>query len=82
MTKMDDDTHPDNKTIWDAVMQARMALAELKGMMTMHLREGEHHHPPCAPAANLQRTMLAAAGASILALLSALGSIALEFMRR
>jgi len=79
---MDDDTHPDNKTIWDAVMQARMALAELKGMMTMHLREGEHHHPPCAPAANLQRTMLAAAGASILALLSALGSIALEFMRR
>ena len=79
---MDDDTHPDNKTIWDAVMQARMDLAELKGMMTMHLREGEHHHPPCAPAANLQRTMLTAAGASILALLSALGSIAIEFMRR
>ena len=79
---MDDDTHPDNKTIWDAVMQARMDLAELKGMMTMHLREGEHHHPPCAPAANLQRTMLTAAGASILALLSAIGSIAIEFMRR
>ena len=79
---MDDDTHPDNRTIWDAVMQARMDLAELKGMMTMHLREGEHHHPPCAPAANLQRTMLTAAGASILALLSAIGSIAIEFMRR
>ena len=79
---MDPDSHPDNKTIWDAVMQARMDLAELKGMMTMHLREGEHHHPPCAPAANLQRMMLTAAGASILALLSALGSIALELMRQ
>ena len=27
---MDPDSHPDNKTIWDAVMQARMDLAELK----------------------------------------------------
>ena len=78
---MDDENHPDNRTIWDAVMQARMDLAELKGMMTMHLREGEHHHPPCAPAANLQRTMLTAAGASILALLSALGSIVMELLR-
>ena len=75
------DGHADNKTIWDAVMKARMDLAELKGMMTMHLREGEHHHPPCAPAANMQRTMFAAAGASILALLSALGGIVLEIMR-
>ena len=72
---------PSDRAVWDAVMKARMDLAELKGMMTMHLREGEHHHPPCAPAANLQRMMLTAAGASILALLSALGSIALELMR-
>ena len=72
---------PGDRTVWDAVMQARMDLAELKGMMTMHLREGKHHHPPCAPAANLQRTMLTAAGASILALLSALGSIVLEIIR-
>ncbi len=72
---------PGDRTVWDAVMKARMDLAELKGMMTMHLREGEHHHPPCAPAANLQRTMLTAAGASILALLSALGSIVMELLR-
>ena len=72
---------PGDRTVWDAVMQAGMDLAELKGMMTMHLREGEHHHPPCAPAANLQRMMLTAAGASILALLSALGSIAMVLMR-
>ena len=72
---------PGDRTVWDAVMKARMDLAELKGMMTMHLREGEHHHPPCAPAANLQRMMMTAAGASILALLSALGSIVREFLR-
>ena len=73
---------PGDRTVWDAGMKARMDLAELKGMMTMHLREGEHHHPPCAPAANLQRMMLTAAGASILALLSALGRIAMELLRR
>ena len=28
----------------------------------MHFREGEHHYPPCLPAANLQRTTAAAAG--------------------
>ena len=78
---MDQDNSTDNKYVWDAVMQARMELAELKGMMTMHLREGEHHHPPCVPASNLQRTMLTAAGASILALVSALGSIMLELLR-
>ena len=71
---------PDNKTIWDAVMQARMDLAELKGMMSMHLRDGNHHTPPCAPAANLQRTMLTAAGASILALISALATIVWQFV--
>ena len=73
---------PGDRTVWDAVMKARMDLAELKGMMTMHLREGEHHHPPCAPAAHLQRTMMTAAGASILALISALVSIALELMKK
>ena len=72
---------PDSRSIWDSVMASRLELAELRGMISMHFRDGEHHHPPCAPAANLQRMMLTAAGASILALLSALGSIALELMR-
>ena len=73
---------PDSRSIWDSVMASRLELAELRGMISMHFRDGEHHHPPCAPAAHLQRTMLTAAGASILALLSAIGSIAIEFMRR
>jgi hypothetical protein len=72
---------PDSKSIWDSVMASRLELAELKGMITMHFKDGEHHHPPCAPAAHLQKTMMTAAGASVLALLSALGSIALELMK-
>lgn len=73
---------PDGRTLWEAVMQTRMDLAELKGMLTMHFRAGEHHHPPCAPAANLQRMMLTAAGASILALLSAIGSMIMFLVRK
>ncbi len=72
---------PDSRSIWDSVMASRLELAELRGMISMHFRDGEHHHPPCAAAAHLQRTMMTAAGASILALLSALGSIVLEFLR-
>lgn len=72
---------PDNKSIWDSLMASRLELAELRGMITMHFRDGEHHHPPCEPAANLQKTMLTAAGASILALVSAVGSLVMEFMK-
>ena len=73
---------PDSRSIWDSVMASRLELAELRGMISMHFRDGEHHPPPCAAAAHLQRTMMTAAGASILALLSALGSIILELARR
>lgn len=72
---------PDSKSIWDSVMASRLELAELKGMVAMHFKDGEHHHPPCAPAAHLQKTMMTAAGASILALASALGSIVLELIK-
>ncbi len=72
---------PDMDGLWKEVVQSRMDIAELKGMISMHFRDGQHHVPPCAPAANLQRTILAAAGASILALLSAIGSLLMEVFR-
>lgn len=79
---MDDAGHPpDLDGLWKEVVQSRMDIAELKGMISMHFRDGQHHVPPCAPAANLQRTILAAAGASILALLSAIGSLLMEVFR-
>lgn len=79
---MTNENLPDNKSIWDSVMASRLELAELKGMITMHFRDGKHHLPPCAPAAHLQKTMLTAAGASILALVSALVSIVLELIKQ
>jgi len=73
---------PDHRDIWEAVNQSRMELAELRGMLTMHFRAGEHHHPPCKTAADMQKTMLSAVGAALLALLAAIGSIVSEFIRR
>ncbi len=73
---------PDLRDVWDVVNQSRLELAELRGMITMHFREGEHHHPPCKPATDMQKTMLSAVGAALLALLAAIGSIVAEFVRR
>lgn len=73
---------PDHRDLWDAVNQSRLELAEVKGMLTMHFREGEHHHPPCKPAADMQKTMLSAMGAALLALLAAVGSIIAELIRK
>lgn len=74
--------NPDHRDIWDAVNQSRMELAELRGMLTMHFREGEHHHPPCKAASDMQKTMLSALGAAVLALIAAVGSIVMELLRR
>lgn len=76
-----DDKTPGIEGIWKEVIQSRLDIAELKGMISMHFKDGQHHTPPCAPAAGLQKTILAAAGASILALLSAIGSILMEVLR-
>lgn len=48
----------------------------------MHFKDGEHHHPPCKAAADVQKTMLSAVGAAVLALMAAMGTMILEFLRR
>ncbi|MFA7178028.1 MAG: hypothetical protein WC114_12330 [Smithellaceae bacterium] len=73
---------PDHRDLWEAVNQARLELAELKGMIKMHFADGQHHYPPCKPAADLQKTMLSAMGAAVLALIAAIGNIVMEFIRR
>ena len=72
---------PDSRSIWDSVMASRLELAELRGMISMHFRDGEHHHPPCVPAQQMQRTLLTATGAAELSLVSALGLLLMEFMK-
>ena len=73
---------PDHRDIWNELNQARLDIAELRGMLTMHFKDGQHHYPLCKPAADIQKTMLSAVGAALLALLAAIGSIVAEFIRR
>ncbi len=73
---------PDNRDLWHEVNQARLDIAELRGMLNMHFGRGEHHYPPCKPAADLQKMMLSTLGAALIALLAAIGNIVMELMRR
>ena len=73
---------PDHEdSIYESVNRCRMDIAELRGMITMHFRDGEHHHPPCVPAQQMQRTLLTATGAAVLSLVSALGLLLMEFVK-
>jgi hypothetical protein len=74
--------NPDLRDVWNAVNEMRQSLAELKGMLNVHFSDHNiHHHPPCHPAEEIRRTMLSAAGAALLALLAAIGSIVANFVR-
>ena len=68
-------------SIYESVNRCRMDIAELRGMITMHFRDGEHHHPPCVPAQQMQRTLRTATGAAVLSLVSALGLLLMEFLK-
>ena len=68
-------------SIYESVNRCRMDIAELRGMITMHFRDGEPHHPPCVPAQQMQRTLLTATGAAVLSLVSALGLLLMEFLK-
>ena len=48
--------------LWENVTHSRMDIAELKGMIKMHFKDGVHHQPPCATAAGLQKTLYTAMG--------------------
>ena len=67
--------------LWKEISRARMDIAELKGMIKMHFRDGVHHTPPCATAEGLQKTLHAAMGAAIISLLSAVGCLIFEIVR-
>lgn len=67
--------------LWEGMSRARMDIAELKGMIKMHFRDGVHHTPPCATAEGLQKTLHAAMGAAIISLLSAVGCLIFDIVR-
>ena len=72
---------PNYAELWENVTHARMDLAELKGMIRMHFKDGVHHTPPCATAEGLQKTLHTAMGAALISLLSAVGCLVLELVR-
>ena len=74
--------NPSHSDIWEAVNQSRMDIAKLQGMLEMHFRDNTHHHPPCKAAADMQKTMLSAVGAAVLALMAAAGALIIELVRR
>ena len=76
------DNVPDTRDLWHEVNQARLDIAELRGMLNMHFGSGQHHFPPCKPAAELQKTMLSTLAAAVIALIAARGNIFRELMRR
>ena len=76
------DNLPDTRDLWHEVNQARLDIAELRGMLNMHFGRGEHHYPPCKPAADLQKMMVSTLGAALIALLAAIGNIVMELLRR
>ena len=73
---------PDTRDLWHEVNQARLDIAELRGMLNMHFGSGQHHYPPCKPAAELQKTMLSTLATAVIALIAAMGNIFMELMRR
>jgi hypothetical protein len=68
--------NPDSRDLWIVVNEMREDVAEMKGMLRLHMEDPSiHHRPPCMHVHEVQRTILAAAGSSVLALLAAIGSV-------
>ena len=62
---------PDSHDLWHEVNQARLDIAELRGMVKMHFEDRQHHIPPCRPAAEMQKTIMSALAAAVIAMIGA-----------
>lgn len=70
------------RMLWNVVNDARTDISEIKAMLKMHLDERNLHHvPPCKAMLCMQKMLFSAAGAAILALLTAIGSIIANVIR-
>ena len=72
---------PDNHDLWHEVNQARLDIAELRGMVKMHFEDRTHHTPPCRPAADMQKTIMSALAAAVVALLAAVGNMIIAVVK-
>lgn len=72
---------PDNLDLWHEVNQARLDIAELRGMVKMHFEDRQHHIPPCRPAAEMQKTIMSALAAAVIAMLGAIGNLIIAVVK-
>ena len=72
---------PDNHDLWHEVNQARLDIAELRGMVKMHFEDRTHHVPPCRPAADMQKTIISALAAAVIAMLGAIFNLIMTVVK-
>ena len=72
---------PDSHDLWHEVNQARLDIAELRGMVKMHFEDRQHHIPPCRPAAEMQKTIMSALAAAVIAMIGAIGNLIIAVLK-
>ena len=72
---------PDSHDLWHEVNQARLDIAELRGMVKMHFEDRQHHIPPCRPAAEMQKTIMSALAAAVIATIGAIGNLIIAVVK-
>ena len=72
---------PDNHDLWHEVNQARLDIAELRGMVKMHFEDRTHHVPPCRPAADMQKTIISALAEAVIAMLGAIFNLIMAVVK-
>jgi hypothetical protein len=56
-------------------------IAELRGMVKMHFEDRQHHIPPCRPAAEMQKTIMSALAAAVIAMIGAIGNLIIAVVK-
>lgn len=72
---------PDSHDLWHEVNQVRLDIAELRGMVKMHFEDRQHHIPPCRPAAEMQKTIMSALAAAVIAMIGAIGNLIIAVVK-
>ena len=72
---------PDSHDLWHEVNQARLDIAELRGMVKMHFEDRQHQIPPCRPAAEMQKTIMSALAAAVIAMIGAIGNLIIAVVK-
>ena len=72
-----------HEKIVDALSALQKDMAEIKGMLKVHMEtENIHHNAPCSYISGMNKNICIIIGAVVLAILIGLGALVLELLRR